>query len=788
MKIALIFPGITSVGFDSFGKVWESENNFLPHGLALIAACCKEAGHEAEALDLRRLKSWEDFKVRVAASGARVFGLSSMSVDYDVACECARVIREVRPDAKIVIGGVHATVATQEAEGNPRFDHIIIGEGEVAVPKLLSDLDAGKTPPRVIRGEHPDLDALPIPDRELFGYSAGEMKYPLVAGFDPPFATVVANRGCPYQCTFCQPAERMVFGGKMRWRGLDSLFRELNHLRDKYQFKSLMIHDDLFIIRPQPALEFARRYKAEGFTAPFICQGRADVISKNPELIEVLSDAGLKCLLIGFESGSQRILDFIKKGTTVEQNIETVKICRGAGVAIFANIMFGLPTETREEAMRTVEFVRWMKPEFFSPAFFTPHPGSELYEYCKQHDLSLIKDHRGYRRNPTEPKIKGVDYNFLQYAIAKAQEWTMDQRLAYFTRMAGATGRQDLEQQRAQLAHIKNQLAAADRQIGYAPRPPSRFSYLRVPPLKKAQAKLAAASCAAYDYAAVLKATAELIERFGGMRAFVKPGNRVLIKPNLTTRCAPASQIVTHPTIVAALAEHAMRAGAEVIIAETPGGPPEAYANLREIVQEAGYLNVRFAGPVDVLDLGADRIVLLENPDGVVLKEVPVAGFLETIACIVNVPKLKTHRATMLSGAVRNLLGLVPAAGKAKFYEAAGDPARFAEALVDLAAAVCPQLTILDAVSAMHGDGPLGGEVINTGFLAASNNPFALDWWVCGKLGASPERVPTNRIAKERGYAAEAPLIAGPAEEADRKIEGFRWPEMTADAKLAMVA
>jgi radical SAM superfamily enzyme YgiQ (UPF0313 family) len=127
---------------------------------------------------------------------------------------------------------------------------------------------------------------------------------------------------------------------------------------------------------------------------------------------------GLQWVLIGFESGSDRVLKFIKKGTTAAQNIEAGKICKSLGISIFANYMFGLPTETRDEMKETVRMIRQIRPAIHSPSIFTPAPGSELYDYCKEHDLSLIKSSEDYRRDPDSgAKIKGVDYRFIDRCI-----------------------------------------------------------------------------------------------------------------------------------------------------------------------------------------------------------------------------------------------------------------------------------------------------------------------------------------------------------------------------------
>ena len=135
-----------------------------------------------------------------------------------------------------------------------------------------------------------------------------------------------------------------------------------------------------------------------------------------------MADAGLHGYLIGFESGSDRVLRFIRKGTKRAINIEAARICRKYGIFVWANYMLGLPTETDDEVLETISMLKRMDPDYYSPAFYTPHPGSDLYQYCLEHDLSLITDHNGYRRNPTGAKIRGKDYQFLNWALEESQK------------------------------------------------------------------------------------------------------------------------------------------------------------------------------------------------------------------------------------------------------------------------------------------------------------------------------------------------------------------------------
>jgi radical SAM superfamily enzyme YgiQ (UPF0313 family) len=418
MRIDLVFPGITFCGFNSFGRADSQESNFMQHGLASISAYLKAQGHSVGLIDLRKLEDWDHVERVVLHSDAQVFGISSMSVDYSVSEKVAALIKKVKPEAVVIIGGVHPTVAPEEVLENSNFDYVITKEGEISLHRLLQKIESNGQSERLIIGESVDVEKLPWVDRDIFDYEQSEGKTPLFPHMSPPFVSIVTSRGCPYKCRFCQPAERMVFGNKIRIRSVDDVIQELCHLREKYNFNSFLIHDDLFILNPNYVENFVAKYREHGFTQRFACQARADVIVNLESRIKMLADVGLECLMIGFESGSQRILDFIDKGVTLEQSRKAVEICRKYNIKIYANFMFGLPTETKADMDATVKFIYWMKPDYVSPAIFTPYPGSYLYDYCKENDLLLPITHERYRRSPlTGAKVRGVNTWLVNYEI-----------------------------------------------------------------------------------------------------------------------------------------------------------------------------------------------------------------------------------------------------------------------------------------------------------------------------------------------------------------------------------
>jgi radical SAM superfamily enzyme YgiQ (UPF0313 family) len=426
MKVTLVFPGIALPGFDSLGRQPTIEANFIDHGLASLGASAKAAGHDVDLIDLRALRDWRHFREVVRSTASPVWGVSAWSLHYPDAARCVQILKEEREDAVVVFGGVHATINTRQVAANSLIDHIITKEGERSFVTLLQQLENGERPPRIIQGEPPVLDEIPWVDRDLFDIT-GELNTPMTRALPTPFVTTNAGRGCPFKCNFCQPAERSVFGNRVKMRSPQNVVDELLHLRERFGFNSWMAHDDLFFLNPKWMLEFCDRYAAAGLTQPFICQMRADMICKFEPVVRRMAEVGLAWAMIGFESGSQRILDMFQKETTVEENLRSAEICRRYGVKVWANVMFGNPTETRQEVLASVRMVWRIKPDLFSPSFFTPTPGSGMFDIVESQDLAIVDDFRGSCRSPTEAKIRGVDYEWLSRAVALARDGGSEQ-------------------------------------------------------------------------------------------------------------------------------------------------------------------------------------------------------------------------------------------------------------------------------------------------------------------------------------------------------------------------
>lgn len=228
-----------------------------------------------------------------------------------------------------------------------------------------------------------------------------------------PHPNFFANNILVHNCSFCKPTEDLIFG-RFRMRNVDHFMGEIIMLHDRYHFNVLMVDDDLFTVKPDYVMEWCDRYEKIG--KPFAIQTRADLCCNNPDVFKRMKQVGLGWIRIGLESGSQRVLDYMGKGTTVQQNYGAVELCHKLGVQVIANYVLGWPTETKQEVLDTLKMIRDLKPEQRSASFYTPIVGTYMYDDCKAKNLLVSEDPAvlGTRSINEQPRLKGVDYHWIQ--------------------------------------------------------------------------------------------------------------------------------------------------------------------------------------------------------------------------------------------------------------------------------------------------------------------------------------------------------------------------------------
>jgi uncharacterized protein (DUF362 family)/NAD-dependent dihydropyrimidine dehydrogenase PreA subunit len=289
--------------------------------------------------------------------------------------------------------------------------------------------------------------------------------------------------------------------------------------------------------------------------------------------------------------------------------------------------------------------------------------------------------------------------------------------------------------------------------------------------------RLGVARCPSYDAGEVGRALAEATAPFGGIGAAAKPGQRVVLKVNLLRGARPEQGVTTHPAVVAAVARAVREAGATPVLADSPGsGLPFNRRTLEKCYRRSGYLPlVEEAGLELNYDVGA-RDVTFDG--GRVAKKFNVLAAVLDGDVVFNLCKLKTHSFTYLTGAVKNLFGVLPGFDKPGYHARMRTVDNFADVLLDVALFVKPALNVMEAVVAMEGNGPGLGDLRNVGLVLAGASPLAVDVAAGAITGLKPESHPVVRAAARRGLTPvrrEELEVFGPSLETLR-LRDWKWP------------
>lgn len=256
--------------------------------------------------------------------------------------------------------------------------------------------------------------------------------------------------------------------------------------------------------------------------------------------------------------------------------------------------------------------------------------------------------------------------------------------------------------------------------------------------------------CEDYGRDDVFSSVSRAIELLGGIDKFVKPGMRVLVKPNILQASGPEAAVCTHPDVVYSVCRILKEHGCRVILAESPGaGSIYGSAQLKKAYETTGY--AQFAQELGIelnYDVSYEEVA---NPEGKIIKRFLIIRPAREVDAIVVVSKLKTHLFTGMTAATKNLFGLIPGMEKASFHGRLTDPMDFSRMLVDLNELMRPALQIMDAVIGMEGNGPYSGEPRKIGAILASSSYADIDVVAARVLGIPPMNIPTIKAAVERG-------------------------------------
>ncbi|MBA7634992.1 hypothetical protein ES703_42592 [subsurface metagenome] len=205
---------------------------------------------------------------------------------------------------------------------------------------------------------------------------------------------IITSRGCPFDCIFC--ANRLLTKGLYRTHSVERVCSEIENLIEKCNITQLFVYDDNFAVDKKRAKELCREFIGRKFHTKLSWWAEARVDCVDEELLSLMAQANCKIISYGLESGNQRLLDLINKKITLEQIEKTVNITRKAGIDIRASFILGLPTETREESLRTIRFAKKLKIQQVRFALATPFPGTKLWDIAQEEGSLNFSDWRQF--------------------------------------------------------------------------------------------------------------------------------------------------------------------------------------------------------------------------------------------------------------------------------------------------------------------------------------------------------------------------------------------------------
>jgi len=347
---------------------------YPPLGLLYVSAFLKSRGVAVEVFDTTFRTRDELYAALESWKGSKVLGLYTNLMTRRPVVEIAARAKSL--GFTVVLGGPES--ANYPAEYLARgADVVVLGEGEETMAELLPALAArgphglhgvagtvfrdgeGRVVTNGARAQIPDLDLLPDPDREAIDTAAYVDVWRRHHGAGS--VNLITARGCPYKCDWCSHA---VFGFTHRRRSPANVAGEVERIRDRYRPDQLWYADDVFTLQHGWLFAYARELKARGLRIPFETISRADRMMKE-EVLETLAEMGCSRIWIGSESGSQRILDAMQRGVTVEQVRWATRAAQRHGIEVGMFLMWGYDGETVEDIEATIEHVKQAGPDVF---------------------------------------------------------------------------------------------------------------------------------------------------------------------------------------------------------------------------------------------------------------------------------------------------------------------------------------------------------------------------------------------------------------------------------------
>ncbi len=374
----------------------------LPHlGIAILAAVVRKEGYRTAIIDAVSLNyNVKQVVDEVVSLKPRYIGLTAMTHNITSVAYLSEIFKRLLPEAKIILGGVHITAATEMTYKKypSLFDACVIGEGEDTICELLRALDGKRSLENILgvawreedgtvrktarRPDIKDMDRLPFPAWDLLPSMNDAHGYgtTFISAGQGKSNHLMTSRGCPAHCVFCDTS---VNGNALRGYSPEYVLEMMEILTKKYGVTDIQINDDTFVSLRKRMMKICDLMIENKINVSWSCDARVNSVTE--EGISKMAEAGCWQIAYGVETGSQRVMDYLKKRITFEQIRTAFEITDKAGIENKGFFILGHPTETRESLEETVKFMLELPMDVVGCTFFTVFPGSPCYEGIEQY-------------------------------------------------------------------------------------------------------------------------------------------------------------------------------------------------------------------------------------------------------------------------------------------------------------------------------------------------------------------------------------------------------------------
>jgi len=397
MKVLLVEP---------LKVIWEMMRPCVPVplGLAQVAAVLEKNNISVRILDCTALQMGQHaLEQAIRQEQPDVVGATTLTPFFYDAVEIAKTVKGVDPGIVTVLGGPHVTFLPEETlKENTAVDIVARGEGERTLIDLVRCLEHGnrlsgvkgigfRSNGEVILTEPQplvDVNELPLPAYHLLPM---EKYYFVVLG---RFATVIASRGCPHQCTFC--SEWRFWGGRWRPRDPKKIGDELELLVRKYNMESIWFGDDCFNVSAELIQGICDEIKTRHLDFSWFYQGRADLLVEHRDLLPLMRETGNRMVQIGIEASTEQELNELNKKLTLDKLVEAVELLKKHDIVAQGLIIVGTRSDSADSIIHKMRYMQRLDVDFPIFTMFTPFPGSDIYQEAKKKNWLEIRDYSLY--------------------------------------------------------------------------------------------------------------------------------------------------------------------------------------------------------------------------------------------------------------------------------------------------------------------------------------------------------------------------------------------------------